>query len=378
MPQLNYSNRPYFDHGALEHISEVLGNLNISKPLICTDPGLLDIGMVDLIRNNISNQYTPVIFDQTPANPTEEAVEIALAKYKLEGCDGVVGFGGGSSIDLGKAVALMANHEGSVVDYSVNEGGLMKITETVPMIAIPTTSGTGSEVSAGSVIVMRDGRKLILASSHLVPNAAICDPDLTVGLPPVLTAGAGMDALTHCVEAVLSPAIDPPAEAVGLDGIERVIRGNNLIKAVEDGSNKEARWNMMMASTEGALAFSKGLGAVHSMSHALGADKHLKLHHGTLNGVILPTILRFNHGHVGDKYSRIARAMGIAESTDLPDFIEGLNQTIGLPKNLSEMGVTEGMIPGLAEHSMTDPSNATTPRLPSQDQWEKLFAEAMK
>ena len=378
MPQLNYSNRPYFDHGALEHISEVLGNLNISKPLICTDPGLLDIGMVDLIRNNISNQYTPVIFDQTPANPTEEAVEIALAKYKLEGCDGVVGFGGGSSIDLGKAVALMANHEGSVVDYSVNEGGLMKITETVPMIAIPTTSGTGSEVSAGSVIVMRDGRKLILASSHLVPNAAICDPDLTVGLPPVLTAGAGMDALTHCVEAVLSPAIDPPAEAVGLDGIERVIRGNNLIKAVEDGSNKEARWNMMMASTEGALAFSKGLGAVHSMSHALGADQHLRLHHGTLNGVILPTILRFNHGHVGDKYSRIARAMGIAESTDLPDFIEGLNQTIGLPKNLSEMGVTEGMIPGLAEHSMTDPSNATTPKLPSQDQWEKLFAEAMK
>ena len=377
MPQLNYSNRPYFDHGALEHISEVLSNLNISKPLICTDPGLLDIGMVDLIRNNISNQYTPVIFDQTPANPTEEAVEIALAKYKSEGCDGVVGFGGGSSIDLGKAVALMANHEGSVVDYSVNEGGLMKITETVPMIAIPTTSGTGSEVSAGSVIVMRDGRKLILASSHLVPNAAICDPDLTVGLPPVLTAGAGMDALTHCVEAVLSPAIDPPAEAVGLDGIERVIRGNNLIKAVEDGSNKEARWNMMMASTEGALAFSKGLGAVHSMSHALGADKHLKLHHGTLNGVILPTILRFNHGHVGDKYSRIARAMGIEESTDLPDFIEGLNQTIGLPKNLSEMGATEDMIPGLAEHSMTDPSNVTTPRLPSQDEWEKLFAEAM-
>ena len=377
MPQLNYSNRPYFDHGALEHISEVLRNLNISKPLICTDPGLLDIGMVDLIRNNISNQYTPVIFDQTPENPTEEAVEIALEKYKSEGCDGVIGFGGGSSIDLGKAVALMANHEGFVVDYSLNEGGLMKISETVPMIAIPTTSGTGSEVSAGSVIVMRDGRKLILASSYLVPNAAICDPDLTIGLPAVLTAGAGMDALTHCVEAVLSPSIDPPAEAVGLDGIERVIRENNLIKAVQDGSNKEARWNMMMASTEGALAFSKGLGAVHSMSHALGADKNLKLHHGTLNGVILPTILRFNHDHVGDKYSRIARAMGVSESTDLPDFIEKLNQTIGLPNNLTEMGVTEDMIPGLAEHSMTDPSNATTPRLPSQVEWEKLFVEAM-
>ena len=377
MPQLNYSNRPYFDHGALEHISEVLRDLNISKPLICTDPGLLNIGMVDLIRNNISNQYTPVVFDQTPENPTEEAVEIALEKYKSEGCDGVIGFGGGSSIDLGKAVALMANHEGFVVDYSLNEGGLMKISETVPMIAIPTTSGTGSEVSAGSVIVMRDGRKLILASSYLVPNAAICDPDLTIGLPAVLTAGAGMDALTHCVEAVLSPSIDPPAEAVGLDGIERVIRGNNLIKAVQNGSNKGARWNMMMASTEGALAFSKGLGAVHSMSHALGADKDLKLHHGTLNGVILPTILRFNHDHVGDKYSRIARAMGVPESTDLPDFIEELNRTIGLPNNLTEMGVTEDMIPGLAEHSMADPSNATTPRLPSQVEWEKLFVEAM-
>ena len=254
---------------------------------------------------------------------------------------------------------------------------LGKIQKTIPMIAIPTTSGTGSEVSSGAVIIMNDGRKLILASEHLRPAAAICDPELTIGLPPLLTAGSGMDALTHCIEAIMSPVIDPPAEAVGLDGVERVIREENLKKAVKDGNDKDARWNMMMASTEGAMAFSKGLGAVHSMSHALGADQELRLHHGTLNGVILPAILRFNKDHVGDKYSKIARAMGKPESTDLPVEIEKLNQEIGLPSGLKDMGVTEAMIPGLVEHSMTDPSNTTTPRLPSKEEWEKLFLDAM-
>ena len=316
-------------------------------------------------------------YEETPANPTEEAVNNALKLYKENDCDGVIGFGGGSSMDLAKTVALMANHEGDVVDYSVNEGGVGKINKTMPMVAIPTTSGTGSEVSLGAVIIMNDGRKLILASDHLRPDAAICDPELTLGLPPILTAGAGMDALTHCIEAVLSPVIDPPAEAVGLDGIEKVIREESLIRAVKNGQDKEARWNMMMASTEGAMAFSKGLGAVHSMSHAIGADQELRLHHGTLNGVILPTILRFNKDYVGNKYSKILRAMGKNSSVDLADEIEILNEAIGLPNGLAAMGVTEDMIPGLVEHSMTDPSNATTPRLPSQEEWEKLFMEAM-
>ena len=147
----------------------------------------------------------------------------------------------------------------------------------------------------------------------------------------------------------------------------------SLIRACEDGQDKEARWNMMMASTEGAMAFSKGLGAVHSMSHAVGADQELRLHHGTLNGVILPTILRFNKDHVGDKYARISRAMGKDESTDLAEEIEKLNEKIGLPNGLAAMGVTEDMIPALVAHSMTDPSNMTTPRLPSQDEWGKAI-----
>ena len=375
--QLNFFNKPHFDNGSLKKISEVLKAHGIKKPLICTDPGLASIGMTDKIRNLLSNELSPTFYEETPANPTEKAVDEALEAYKTNDCDGVIGFGGGSSMDLGKAVALMANHEGNVVDYSLNEGGFTKIKKTVPMIAIPTTSGTGSEVSVGSVIIMNDGRKLILASEHLRPDAAICDPELTVGLPPILTAGAGMDALTHCIEAIMSPINDPPAEAVGLDGIEKIVREESLINACKDGQDLDARWNMMMASTEGAMAFSKGLGAVHSMSHAIGANQELRLHHGTLNGVILPTVIRFNKDHVGDKLPRILKAMGKSESADLADEIEKFNEKISLPNGLKEMGVTEEMIPELVGHSITDPSNVTTPKLPSPEEWEQLFLDAM-
>mgnify|MGYP003322073505 FL=1 len=375
--QLNYFNRPYFENGAIRKLSEVLIAQQINSPLICTDPGLSSVGMTDKIKNLISSDFSSSFFEETPANPTEEAVMNALKVYKDNNCDGVVGFGGGSSMDLAKAVALMANHDGDLMDYSVNEGGYGKITETIPMVAIPTTAGTGSEVSVGSLIVMNDGRKLIFASPHLMPNAAICDPELTIGLPPVLTAGAGMDALTHCIEAILSPINDPPAEAVGIDGIEKIIKEESLIRAYKDGQDKDARWSMMMASTEGAMAFSKGLGAVHSMSHAAGANQVLRLHHGTLNAVILPSVLRFNQNYVGNKYSRILRAMGKNQSIDLANEIEKLNEKIGMPNSLGEMGVTEDMIPELIAHAMTDPSNITTPKVPTLDEWEQLFLTAI-
>jgi len=375
--QLNYFNRPYFENGAIRKLSEVLIAQQINSPLICTDPGLSSVGMTDKIKDLISSDFSSSFFEETPANPTEEAVMNALKVYKDNNCDGVVGFGGGSSMDLAKAVALMANHDGDLMDYSVNEGGYGKITETIPMVAIPTTAGTGSEVSVGSLIVMNDGRKLIFASPHLMPNAAICDPELTIGLPPVLTAGAGMDALTHCIEAILSPINDPPAEAVGIDGIEKIIKEESLIRAYKDGQDKDARWSMMMASTEGAMAFSKGLGAVHSMSHAAGANQVLRLHHGTLNAVILPSVLRFNQNYVGNKYSRILRAMGKNQSIDLANEIEKLNEKIGMPNSLGEMGVTEDMIPELIAHAMTDPSNITTPKVPTLDEWEQLFLTAI-
>ena len=375
--QLNYLNKPFFENGCIEKISAILEDQDIYNPLICTDPGITNAGMTDQLVGLLSTKIKHSVYDKTPANPTEQSVSEALEILQKDKCDGIIGFGGGSSIDLAKAVALMANHDGELVDYSVNEGGIKKIKELAPMIAIPTTSGTGSEVSAGSVIIMNDGRKLILASDFLRPKVAICDPELTIGLPPLLTAGVGMDALTHCIEAILSPRVDPPAEAVGLDGVEKIIKKKSLLRSVEDGQDKDARWNMMMASTEGAMAFSKGLGAVHSMSHALGADQNLRLHHGTLNAVLLPVVLRFNAKHVDDKYSRIALAMGEREDADLADLIEKLNVEIGLPSSLKEMGVRDEMIPELVEHAKHDPSNATTPRLPNDSEWNQLFLDAM-
>ena len=375
MPTLSFLNSPTFDFGALAGISDQLRALGVQRPLVCTDPGLVRIGLVDSLREKLSNEFGWEVYDKTPENPTEQSVEDALQYYKDGGCDGIISFGGGSSIDLGKVLAVLAIQGGKPSDYSIQAGGAIE--RKVPLVAVPTTSGTGSEVSNGAVVVMRDGRKLILASPVLVPDAAICDPELTLGLPPTLTAGAGMDAMTHCIEAVLSPAVNPPAEAVGLDGIERGIGGGALETAVRDGSDRQARWEMMMASTEGAMAFTKGLGVVHAMSHACGALKDLRLHHGTLNGVILPTILRFNKGHVTEgKYERIARAMNCAENVDLADQIQSLNQRIGLPANLSEMGIRPAMFDDLITHSMADLCHMLAPRQPSRDEYVQLFSEA--
>ena len=362
MATLTFMNHTIFDHGASSKLGQVLALHGIRKPLLCTDRGLVDLGMVDALAANLGNDAALTIFDGTPENPTEIAVEDAVAKYLEAGCDGVVALGGGSSMDLAKAVALAVTHEGDLIDYTAGLGGAGKIGQVAPLIAIPTTSGTGSEVSSGAVIIMKNGEKLILASRELVPRTAICDPSLTLGLPPRLTAATGMDAMTHCIEALLSPQINPPAEAVACDGIERGIRDGHLLQAVKDGKDEDARWHMMMAATEGAMAFSKGLGSVHSMSHACGADQSLRLHHGTLNAVILPTILDFNRDHVGDKYSRLNAAMGIESSADPADFIRNLNAEMELPANLTEMGVQKDSIQDLAAHAAKDVSNFTNPR----------------
>jgi len=193
-----------------------------------------------------------------------------------------------------------------------------------PLVAVPTTAGTGSEVGRGAVIIMADGRKLGVVSAHLIPSVALCDPELTLGLPPGLTAGTGLDAIAHCIETFLAPAANPPAEAIALDGLRRASR--YLERAVADGSDREARWNMMSAAMEGAMAFQKGLGAVHALSHPLGSLEDLKLHHGTLNAIFLPGVLRFNRPVVGDKWERLADAMGLPSGGDVADAVAGLNR----------------------------------------------------
>ena len=373
MASLTFMNNTIFDHGASAQLGQVLAMNGIRRPLLCTDKGLVNLGMVTDLVSHLGNDAALTIFDGTPENPTQMAVEEAVEKYKEAGCDGVVALGGGSSMDLAKAVALAVTHEGDLLEYTAGLGGAGKIGAVAPLIAIPTTSGTGSEVSSGAVIIMRNGEKLILASRNLVPLTSICDPSLTLGLPPKLTAATGMDAVTHCIEALLSPQINPPAEAVACDGIERSVRDGNLVKAVKDGADEDARWHMMMAAAEGAMAFSKGLGSVHSMSHACGADQSLRLHHGTLNAVILPTILDFNRDHVGDKYTRLNAALGIDAGADPADFIRDLNANIGLPANLGEMGVQKDAIPDLASHAAKDVCTFTNPRPCSAEEYEGLY-----
>ena len=377
MATLTFLTQTIFDHGASQNLGNILELHGIERPLLCTDRGLVDLGLVTELVSALGNERAPIIFDGTPENPTQEAVEQALSVYREEGCDGVVAFGGGSSMDLAKAVALAATHEGDLLGYTAGLGGVAKIGPVAPLVAIPTTAGTGSEVSSGAVIIMANGEKLIFGSRHLVPRTALCDPDLTLGLPPRLTAATGMDAMTHCIEALLSPQVNPPAEAVACDGIERGIRDGHLLRAFQDGRDKDARWHMMMAATEGAMAFSKGLGAVHSMSHACGADQRLRLHHGTLNAVLLPTILDFNRDHVGEKYTRLNAAMGCDAGADPAEVIRELNAALGLPASLGEMGVEADAVPSLAEHAAKDVCNFTNPRPCSAGDYQRLFEIAL-
>ena len=376
MPMIGYLTKIQFDHGALALLPEELELLGASKPLVVTDPGIVASGLLDQLLGALGD-LPHAVFDETLSNPTEEGVLAALAIYKEQGCDSVVGFGGGSSIDLGKAVRLLSTHAPPLVSYAMAEGGVERITADMPpLVAIPTTAGTGSEVGRGSVVVMADGRKLGLISPHLMPSVAICDPDLTLGLPPSLTAATGLDAMSHCMETYLSPAVNPPADAIALDGLRRAAA--HIETATNDGSNKEARWNMMMAAMEGAMAFQKGLGAVHAMSHPLGALEELRLHHGTLNAVVTPAVLEFNKDSVGDKYAVLADAMGLPPGADLIEAVADLNERLGMPASLAEMGVKPEWFRELSEQAVGDHCNGTNPREAGVEDYIALFEAASK
>ena len=235
------------------------------------------------------------------ANPTEADVESGVALYREAGCDGLVGLGGGSPIDAAKAIRLLATHPGRLADYDLTTGGLERIgPDLPPMVAIPTTAGTGSEAGRGALIQLPEtGRKTIVLSPYLLPSTAICDPELTLNLPANLTASTGMDALTHCVESFLSTTFHPICDGIAVEGLRSIFKG--LETAVYDGANLEARTSMMMGALLGGISFHKGLGVIHSLSHALGAEG--RVHHGTLNAILLPHGLRFNQA-VGSRSDR--------------------------------------------------------------------------
>lgn len=377
MAVITFVNQCYIEHGAIDMLGETLKQLGIKRPLICTDKGLVSVGIVDTIRSRIPNDVDVAIYDGTPENPTESAVKDAVRMFTENNCDGIIALGGGSSMDLSKGAALLLTHPEPLIEYNAATGGGMKIGPVTPMIAVPTTSGTGSEVSRGAVIKTEDGRKLIFSSPNMIAKVALCDPDLTLGLPPLLTAATGMDAVTHLMEAVMSPVENPAAEAIGLDGLWRAVGKGNLIRVTDDGTDREARKQMMIAASEGALAFTKGLGAVHAMSHAAGRIDHLNLHHGTLNAVCLPACLRYNDDVLGEKRDRMKQAMGVPETQSLDSAIEALNARLGLPKNLSEMGITDAMVPDMITHALVDPTTKTNAKPVDAAGFEALYKDAM-
>ena len=375
MALITYLTTIRFGRGVLAELPEDLAALGLARPLVVTDKGVAATGLLDKLLGAMADRPR-IVFDDVPSNPTEEAALRALALYRQEGCDGLVALGGGSPIDLAKAVAILATHPEPLAQYALIEGGLARITDKVaPVIAIPTTAGTGSEVGRASLMNLADGRKVGLVSPHLIPKRAICDPDLTLGLPPRLTAATGMDALSHCIETFLSPRYNPPADAIALDGAGRIVR--NLERAVRDGSDAQAREELMMGALMGGMCFQKGLGAVHGLSHALGSLKEPSLHHGQLNAVLLPPVLRYNAGHAGDKYQRLAAAMGLAPDADLAAFIEDLNRRIGMPGSLKEMGVPASVVDEMADKAEKDHSTPTNPRATKAAEYATMMRESI-
>jgi alcohol dehydrogenase class IV len=378
MAFIYYVTQIQFDFGAIQLLKQECERVGITKPLIVTDPGVKAVGILDKAIAALPG-LPYAVFDQTPSNPTEAAVRAAVEIYKAQGCDGLVAVGGGSAIDCAKGVAIAATHEGPLTRYATIEGGSPRITDkAAPLIAVPTTSGTGSEVARGAIIIVDDHRKLGFHSWHLVPKTAICDPELTLGLPPRLTAATGMDAIAHCMETFMSAAFNPPADGIALDGLER--GWAHIARATQDGSDREARKNLMSASMQGAMAFQKGLGCVHSLSHSLGGVDP-RLHHGTLNAMFLPAVVRFNAAAESVKkerrLERMAHAMGLGSAGDIPEAIRDMNARLGLPKGLGEMGVQRGDFDKIIQNALADHCHKTNPREASPQDYREMLEASM-
>lgn len=378
MSLIYYVTQVQFAYGAIGLLQQECERAGITRPLVVTDPGVKAAGLLQKALDALPD--LPVaVFDQTPSNPTEAAVRAAVETYRMQGCDGLIAVGGGSAIDCAKGAALAATHEGPLAHYATVEGGSPRITARVaPLIAVPTTSGTGSEVARGAILIVDDRRKLGFHSWHLVPKAALCDPELTLGLPPALTAATGMDAIAHCMETLMSSAFNPPADGIALDGLAR--GWAHIERATRDGSDREARLNMMSASMQGALAFQKGLGCVHSLSHSLGGVDP-RLHHGTLNALFLPAVVRFNASAASvqkeRRLERMAHAMGLAPGSDVPDAIRAMGERLGLPPGLAAVGVHEDQFDDIIRGAMADHCHGTNPRLATADDYHAMLLASM-
>ncbi|QYX56304.1 iron-containing alcohol dehydrogenase [Roseovarius sp. SCSIO 43702] len=363
-----------FGPGRIKELPDACAQAGITKPLLVTDKGLAGLPVTAQALDILDAAgLGRAIFSEVDPNPNEINLEAGVEAYKSGGHDGVVAFGGGSGLDLGKMVAFMAGQTRPVWDFEdVGDWWTRADADAIaPIVAVPTTAGTGSEVGRASVITNSQTHvKKIIFHPLVLPSVVICDPELTVGMPRFITAGTGLDAFAHCVEAFSSPHYHPMSQGIALEGMRLVIE--NLPRAYEDGSDIEARANMMSAAAMGATAFQKGLGAIHAMSHPIGAV--FNTHHGTTNAVCMPAVLDLNAPAIADRFDRAASYIGVEGGFDgFRTFVQEFNDSFGIPRKLSEMGVSKTSIDELVTMALDDPSCGGNPVPLTRENLHHLF-----
>ncbi len=365
-----------FGAGALEHLRAAVHEINGKRPLLVTDKGVVTSGIIEQVTAQLKRaQLDYAVFDGVASNPIEENVVAGVACYKKENCDCIIALGGGSPLDMGKAIALMSTHAWPMEQYDDKIDGWQRITANVPrVITIPTTSGTGSEIGRSTVITLKSTqRKTVIFSPHLMPRVAICDPVLTLKLPAKLTAATGMDALTHCLEAYVAKGYHPMCDGIALEGLKLI--GRSLVAAVEHGDDLSARSDMMMAASMGAVAFQKGLGVCHSLAHPLSSIAGL--HHGLANAIMLPYVLAFNQSVAAERLAEIAHALTGDHTRDLTQIISDMNARIGIPPRLADVGVRREQIPALTAQAFEDACHLLNPRPGTKEDLRALYEAAM-
>jgi alcohol dehydrogenase class IV len=354
-----------FGAGSLSVLADHVKRAGAKRALVVCDAGVVKAGIAEKVRKVLEGAGVPAaIFDRVDPNPVLKNVVEGVAAYRSHGADIIVSVGGGSPLDAGKLIALKVTHERPLEEYDDAIGGDAHITSNIPpIINVPTTAGTGSEVGRSGVITLEaTGRKTVIFSPFLLAKAAILDPELTVSMPPRVTAATGFDALTHCIEAYLSLGDHPMADGIALAGVE--LAAKHLPRAVEAGADLVARGAMMKAAMMGAVAFQKGLGVCHSLAHPLSSEKNL--HHGLANALCLPAVCDFNNQAVPDRIERVRRTVDLT-STSLSNALRALREKIGLPNGLSAEGVTKADIPKLADKAMEDACHRSNPRACSRE-----------
>ena len=375
----NYPTAIRFGPGRIQELPEACAALGMTRPLLVTDPGIAALPILEaaLAANRLSGIPTGV-FAEVDANPVGANVDAGVAAYRAGDHDGVIAMGGGSALDAAKAIALMVGQDRPLWDFEdVGDNWTrVKPEGMAPVVAVPTTSGTGSEVGRASVITdVATHTKKIIFHPRMLPEQVICDPELTIGLPPTITAAVGMDALSHNLEAFCAPGNHPMADGIALEGMRLIQR--YLRTAVNEPDNIDARSAMMSASLMGATAFQKGLGAMHSMAHVIGAQ--LNAHHGLINAVVMPYVLCANRPAIAPRMQDLARYLDLPEPGFMAvlDWVLALRQALEIPHTLADLGVTPAHVATFAPAAVQDPSTGSNPLPFGVDEFSKLFSQAI-